>query len=156
MTCFRVPSVISFHRSFATHDVIVHMPLGVPIPDFPMQRSRSDPTAVITSRNRIAISEFLMHCVLDISYDPRRFAVRRSVLDISYPDLIQIWFLSNGCDYFAKSHFAISEFLMHCVLDISYPDPRNSDATCPLLTSLMVRHMLNTATCHSDSLIVCA
>jgi hypothetical protein len=32
----------------------------------------------------------------------------------------------------AKSHFAISEFLMHCVLDISNPDPRNSDATCPL------------------------
>jgi hypothetical protein len=41
-------------------------------------------------------------------------------------------FLSNGCDHFAKSHFAISEFLMHCVLDISNPDPRNSDATCPL------------------------
>jgi hypothetical protein len=36
-------------------------------------------------------------------------------------------FLSNGCD-----HFAISEFLMHCVLGISNPDPRNSDDACPL------------------------
>jgi hypothetical protein len=27
-------------------------------------------------------------------------------------------YLTNGCDHFAKSHFAISESLMYCVLDI--------------------------------------
>jgi hypothetical protein len=65
-------------------------------------------------------------------------------------------FLTNGCDYFAKSHFAISEFLMHCVLCIM--NSRSPNLRCHLSSALsphMIRHVLNTATCHSDSLLVC-
>jgi hypothetical protein len=58
------------HRGFGVFDVTMHMPPGFPIPDFPMTEINGpylilNPTAVITSH--IAISEFLLQCVLDIS-----------------------------------------------------------------------------------------
>ena len=64
-------------------------------------------------------------------------------------------FLTNGCDYFAKSHFAISEFLSIVFLTYQIPIPETPmpPVLCAVIT--MIRHVLNTATCHSDSLLVC-
>jgi hypothetical protein len=55
---------------------------------------------------------------------------------------------SNGCDQIAKSHIVISGFLLSSELDISKSRSLIPDT---LLTSLVVSHVLNTTTCHSDS-----